>query len=155
MDDSSAAQTVRLRSSWRDVLALAGSLVMLAYAIHRLPAARSLLRLPRTPIDNSRIHDSAAEYRLLLDAGRVVPENATVLIRSGIGDAEKNTFLHRFGVALLPGRKVLPAVLDGRRVTPALEASADYVVIHGRGARLTDGVLLLETDDGTVWRRNR
>lgn len=144
-----------MRSSWRDVLALAGSLTMLAYGIHRLPAARALLRLPRTPIDNSRIHDSAAEYRLLLDAGPFVPENATVLIQSATGDVERDTFLHRFGVALLPGRKVVPAVVDERRVPPALEASADYLVIHGRGARVTDGVLLLETNDGTVWRRNR
>jgi hypothetical protein len=144
-----------VRSSWRDILALAGSLTMLAYGIHRLPGGRALLQLPRTPIDNSRIHESAAEYRLLLEAARVVPANATVLMRSVTGDAERDTFLHRFAVAFLPGRKVLPAAVDGRPVPAPLETSADYLVILGRGARVADGVLLLETEDGTVWRRNR
>ena len=144
-----------MRSSWRDILALAGSLTMLAYGIHRLPGGRALLQLPRTPIDNSRIHESAAEYRLLLEAARVVPANARVLMRSITGDAERDTFLHRFAVAFLPGRKVLPAVVDGRPVPAALVTSADYLVILGRGARVADGVLLLETEDGTVWRRNR
>lgn len=145
MDDSSAAQTVRLRSSWRDLLALSGSLAMLAYGIHRLPGADKLFQISGTPIDNSRIHESAAEYRLLVEADRVVPANATVLVRSVAGGVERDTYLHWFGVALLPGREVLPAV----------EARAEYVIVLGRGSEVANAKLLLATNDGTVWRRNR
>jgi hypothetical protein len=128
---------------------------MLGYGIHRLPDRSQLFRLPRTPIDNSRIHESAAEYRLLLEAGRIVPGDASVLIRSDSGSLERDTFLHWFAVALLPGRQVQPRVVEGRPIPAELEAEVDYLVVLGRGAGVADAQLLLATEDGTVWRRNR
>jgi hypothetical protein len=130
------------RPGWRDGLALLGAFVVAAYAVHRLPPARDLVHLPRTPIDNSRIRESAPEYRLLQDAAAIVPPAATVVVESASGDPKKDFYLQRFGIALLPGRRI---------VARDAGEQAGYVVLVGQGAAIDGGQPLLVTGDGSIW----
>lgn len=141
--------------SWRNALALAAALILVAYGFCRLPRWPELFRLPRTPLDHSRIHDSSAQFRLLLEAARVVPPGATVVMRGAQADARKDAFLHRFAVALLPGRRVLPAAVPGAPVSPSDEPGAEYVVILGPLRESVSGDLIAATPDGTIWRTRR
>jgi hypothetical protein len=59
---------------------------------------------------------------------------------------------HRLGVALLPGRLVIPAALRGVP-RPELAAQAEYVLVVGRQPATPPGDLLLACPEGTVWRR--
>jgi len=119
---------------------------MLSYAAWRLPPASAFRKLPETPIDNSRIHASAAWYRLLLEAARRIPAGATVLVRGATAQGDQDTYIQHFGVALLPGRRVLPPVLN-------IERLAEYFVIVGSGGPIDGAEMLMATADGSIWRR--
>lgn len=70
-------------------------------------------------------------------------------------DAYKDTYFYYYAVALLPGRRVLPAAMWGAATDPASWNAADYFVIAGSRPASPPGELLLESPNGTVWRRNR
>jgi hypothetical protein len=145
--------TERRGRFWREWLAIAFGVANLVYAAHRLPPAPVLVRRAGTPLDHSRIHSSAAEYRLLARAAQLIPVGVRVVVRSATDDAEREFFLHRFGVSLLPGRRVLPAAAIG---PPGRDAEAvDYAVVVGSPPVSGRGELLAADEDGSIWRMRR
>jgi hypothetical protein len=133
---------------------LAGSAILVLLALARLPPAESLLRAPETPFDQARSPSFAADWALLSRAAPLVPAGASVAARVEPPDPAVDTYLHRFAVALLPGRRVLPAALWGAPA-PELEREADYLVVLGPRPTEPPGELLLQTPAGSVWRRKR
>jgi hypothetical protein len=62
---------------------------------------------------------------------------------------------HRFAVALLPGRRVIPSALYGTFLPPELWKDAEYLVVVGPRPQTAPGRMLFETPDGSVWLRDR
>jgi hypothetical protein len=135
-------------------LFLVGAAVLLALGIARLPRASELTILPSTPFDRSDIRAMAPAYRLLLEAARVIPRGAVVFAVNEPRNPDRDTDFHRWAVALLPGRRVLPGAIWGGPAPLDLEKKASHVVILGRRPGRPPGNLLLETPDGSVWSRN-
>jgi hypothetical protein len=131
------------------LLALAGSAVLAGFSIAALPFSRGLFRAPRTPYGEN------ADWVLLQSAGPLIPPGSAVLVRAEPPDPVKDSYLHRFGVALLPGRKVVPAALWGVPTPADLQREAAYEVVVGVRPQTRPGELLLEVPEGTVWRRPR
>jgi len=76
-----------------------------------------------------------------------------VVVRTQPEDRTSETYYHRFALALLPGREVLPAAYYGVPTPPEVWNRAGYVVVVGKRPAQPLGRLLLETADGTVWKR--
>lgn len=91
-------------------------------------------------------------FTLLTEARAVLPAGATVTVVSEPPDATLDTDTHHMGVALLPGRLVIPSALFGAP-RPDLARQADYVVVVGGAPSRPPGERLLTHKDGTVWRR--
>ncbi|MFY9552280.1 MAG: hypothetical protein WAU32_14115 [Thermoanaerobaculia bacterium] len=134
-------------------VALLGAALIVGWGVARLPKRASYLRLSNTPIDNSGNKESAPAFRLLTEAAEVVPPGASVFVGHTVPDPIRDTYLHRFAVALLPERRVLPAAVWGVAVSPSPEPYADYVLLLGARPAVPRGKELLATPDGTVWRR--
>lgn len=135
------------------LLSLLGSAVLAGFSIAALPFS-GLLRAPRTPYDASD-PTTAASFILLQRADGLIPRGASVVVRSGSPDPNADTYLHRFAVALLPGRRIVPAALWGVASDPRDLANAQYEILVGRPASPPSDQLLLEIPEGTVWRRDR
>ncbi len=154
-DPSSPGRAADLLTSRRETLylalLLAGSAALSGLWISQLPLSATLLRPPSTPFDRGKA-PIAPIFRLLSRAATVLPDHARVVIRSEPRDASAETSLHKYGVALLPGRRVLPAALWSTP-TPDLDDQAEYVIVLGRKPSSAPGTLLFETADGSVWRR--
>jgi hypothetical protein len=133
-------------------LLLGGAALLTALAIARLPPPADLLRAPSTPFDRSD-PELAADYRLLQAAAAVIPPGASVAPLSQPRNPVRETELHRQAVALLPGRKVIPAALWD--VPTGREAEADFLIVAGPRPSPPPGTLLAETPGGSVWRRVR
>jgi hypothetical protein len=117
----------------------------------RLPSPLALFHPPQTPYDRGRRHLVPA-FALLNEARAVLPAGVSVTVVSEPPDATLDTDTHHMGVALLPGRLVIPAALSGVP-RPDLARQADYVVVVGRPPSRPPGERLLTRRDGTVWRR--
>ena len=130
-------------------LALAGSAILAGFSVAALPFSRGLFRAPRTPYGEN------ADWVLLQSAGPLLPPGSGVLIRTEPPDHVKDFYLHRFGVALLPGRRVVPASLWGVPTPADLQQEAAYEIVLGKRPQTPPGTLLLEIPEGTVWRRTR
>jgi hypothetical protein len=137
------------------VLPLVGSVVLTAFSIAALPFSRGLFRLPRTPYDAGDAASVVPGFVLLQRADGVVPLGASVIVRSEPSDATNDSYLHRFGVALLPSRKILPVALWGVPTPPNVIRDAEYEIVVGRMPQVPPGRLLVEIPEGTVWRRER
>jgi len=142
------------RNSLATWLALISAAVLAALALARLPRPADWLRAPQTPFDRSDAWPARTSYLLLLKAVTVVPAGGTVSIRGEPADPVADTFLFRHAVALLPGRRVLPAAIHDVP-TPDLERQAEYLVLVGPRPATPPGRLLSETPEGTIWRRSR
>lgn len=139
----------------RALLPLAGSALLAAFSIAALPFSRGLFRAPRTPFDTSPAAFITVPWIVLQRAEALVPPGASVVVRSESADASSDSYLHRFAVALLPGRRILPAALWGVPTDPAGLVAADYVVVVGPVPRPPPpGVLLLQIPEGSVWKRS-
>jgi hypothetical protein len=132
--------------------ALAGATVLIAVTVATLPPPRALLRAPATPLDRSLAGYLAPAFALIAEARRVVPPAARVTVTTEPLDPFLDNMTHRLGVALLPGRSVLPATLAGEAV-PAVASQSEYVVVVGGAPAAPPGDLLLARPEGTVWRR--
>ena len=132
---------------------LGGAALLTALAIARLPPLPDLVHAPSTPFDRSAMPASAVSYRLFQAAAVVVPAGASVVALSQPRDAIRETALHREAVALLPGRKVVPAALWG--APTGRESEADFAIVAGGIPSPPPGRLLLEMPGGGVWRRVR
>jgi hypothetical protein len=135
-------------------LSLAGSAVLTAFSIAALPFSRGLFHAPRTPYGDFSADFTAPAWILLSRADSLIPRGAAVLPRSEPPDPTTDTYLHRFAVGLLPGRKIVPAARWGIP-TPHDMAKAEYEIVLGRTPSPAPGLLLLEIPEGTVWRRER
>jgi hypothetical protein len=134
-------------------LLLAGAAVLTALAISELPHFPEALRAPSTPFDRNAAPAAVADYKLFQEASPVVPSGSSVAALSEPRNAVRETSLHRFAVALLPGRKVLPAAVWDSPTH--LEDRADFLIVAGGKPTPPPGRLLLETPWGSVWRRSR
>ncbi len=131
---------------------LAASALVLVASLARLPPLAAVAHPPATPYDRSPARHVAPAFILLEEAAAVIPRGASVTVTSEPPDPRRDTESHHIGVALLPGREVVPAALWGAP-RPDLAARADYVVILGGRPAATPGRLLHESPLGTVWQR--
>jgi hypothetical protein len=120
-----------------------------------LPFSRGLFRAPRTPYDASEANFTVPAWILLARAEPLIPRNASVVVRREPPDTTIDMYFHRFGVALLPGRRIVPAARWGVASTPEVLRDAEFEVVVGRTPARAPGRLLLATPEGTVWRRER
>lgn len=97
----------------------------------------------------------APGYALLAAADRVIPAGASVVVKTEPPDAVRETWYHRIAVALLPGRRPRPAAAYGQPLSPDLWGDAEYLVLVGARPVTPPGEPVLETADGTVWRRTK
>lgn len=142
------------RPDGRTFLPLAGSVVLTAFAVAALPFSRGLFRSPRTPYDASpSAYITVPAWIVLEKAEPLVPPGAKVVVRAEPRDPTNDSYLHRFGVALLPGRLIVPAATWGIPSEPALIQEADWEIIVGKRPESAAGSLVLEIPEGTIWRR--
>jgi hypothetical protein len=134
-------------------LFLGAGAILTALAISKLPHFPEVLQAPSTPFDRTPAPGAAADYKLFQEAASVVPPGASVAALSQPRNAVRETSLHRMAVALLPGRKVLPAALWNNPTH--LEGEADLLIVAGGKPAPPPGRLLLETPWGSVWQRGR
>lgn len=128
----------------------------MAFALASLPWSADLLRRPRTPFDNSAAGPAVASgYVLLRNAGASIPEGSTVVVQTEPRDSVRESYFHRFAVALLPGARVLPAAFYGQPADPSVFRDAEFVIVVGIKPAVPPGELLLDTPEGSVWRRHR
>lgn len=97
----------------------------------------------------------APGYALLAAAARRIPAGASVVVKTEPSDAVMETWYHRIAVALLPGRRPLPAAFYGQSLSPDLWRDAEYLVLVGAPPGTPPGEPVLETAEGTVWRRTK
>ena len=136
---------------------LAGAAALLGIGTARLPAPREIVRRPATPFDRSDSRQAAPACLLLSHAAAVVPAGAVAAVRAEPRNAVEETMLHFLGVALLPGRRVLPAAAWSQ-FTPEYDAQAEYIVVVGAPPPANYGgaerLRLVYSDPaGTVWKR--
>lgn len=141
------------RESVRILAPLVGAAVLVAFAGASLPWKSGLLARPRTPFDRSAADSVAPGFALLRDSDALIPRGAIVVARTEPRDPVRETYFHRFAIALLPGREVLPAAYYGMATPPEVWERAEYIVVVGKRPASPPGRLLLETPDGSVWRR--
>jgi hypothetical protein len=135
------------------VVLLGGSAVLALWALTRLPSPPELFRPPATPFDRTQGHAaSVPAFQFLSEAAKAVPRGATAAILAEPRDAARETTLHEEAVALLPGRRVLPAA-QWSFFTPEYEAQAEYLLVLGPPPAAPPGKLLLAGSGGTVWKR--
>jgi hypothetical protein len=138
----------------RTLLPLAGSALLASLSIAAIPFSRGL-RIPRSPYDASDAAFTAAAWVVLERAAAIVPPGASVVVRSEPPDPTTDTYYHRFAIALLPGRRILPAALWGTPTQPGPLREAEYEVVIGRPPAAPFGRLVLEVPEGTIWKRDR
>jgi hypothetical protein len=132
-------------------VALAGAALPLLAMLASLPSPLALFHPPQTPYDRSKRHLVPA-FVLLTEARSLVPAGASVTVTSEPPDPALDTDAHHMGVALLPGRLVIPAALFGS-ARPDLARQAEYVVVVGGTPTAPPGDRLLTRKEGTLWRR--
>jgi hypothetical protein len=144
-----------VRGLRRELLPLIGSAVLTAFSIAALPFSRGLFRVPRTPYDAGDAASVVPSFVLLQRADSLIPRGASVVVRTGSSDPTADTYLHRFAVALLPGRQIVPAARWGVPSEPQDLESAQYEVVVLGLPSPPRGRLLLEIPEGTLWQRDR
>ena len=141
------------RKTLRLLAPLVGAAILAGFAIASLPWGTNLFRRPGTPFDRSAASGVAPLYALLTAARTAIPEGASVVARTEPPNAVTETYFHRFAISLLPGRRILPSSFYGVFVDPQVWKDAQYMVVVGPRPVPPPGALVLETPDGTVWRR--
>jgi hypothetical protein len=137
------------------LLSLAGSAILAGFSIAALPFSRGLFQVPRTPYDASEATFTVPAWILLQRAAEVVPREASVVVRTEPPDPTNDSYLHRFAVALLPGRKIVPAALWSVPTAPEVLREADYEIVVGKAPPSPAGRLVLSIPEGSVWKRER
>ncbi|MDQ5858005.1 MAG: hypothetical protein M3542_06995 [Acidobacteriota bacterium] len=137
------------------LLPLAGSAVLAAFSIAALPFSRGLFHAPRTPYDASEAGFIAVRPWIVLQrAQSLVPPGASVVVRIEPGDPSTDSYLHRFAVALLPGRRIVPAALWSVPTDPAGLLTAEYIVVVGPvPSPAPPGVPLVQLPEGSIWKK--
>lgn len=143
-----------LRSTVRHLAPLSGAAVLAAFAIASLPWKDDLFRRPPTPFERSAAKVVAPLYAILTAARPFIPDRASVVARTEPPDAIQETYFHRFAISLLPGRRILPSASYGSFVEPEVWKNAQFLIVVGPRPAPPPGRLVLETPEGTVWRRD-
>lgn len=138
-----------MRGLRRDLLPLVGAAILVGFSIAALPFSQGLFHAPRTPYGEDPV------WILLQNAEPLIPRGAHVLVRVEPPDPVYDSYLHRFGIGLLPGRTIVPSALWGVPTSSDVQRQADYEIVVGKRPQSPPGRLLLETPEGTVWRRGR
>jgi hypothetical protein len=141
------------RESIRLAAPLVGAAVLVSFAAASLPWKAGVSTPPRTPFDHSAAIYVAPGFALLREADPAIPPGGVAVVRTEPRDPVQETYYHRFAVALLPGREIVPAANYGQPTPPEISDRAQYVIVVGPRPAEPPGTLLLETRDGTVWRR--
>lgn len=140
----------------RALLPLAGSAVLAAFSIAELPFSHGLFRAPKTPYDaGDAAYIAVSQWIVLQRGAHLIPPGASVVVRSEPPDPTTDSYFHRFAVALLPNRTIVPAAMWGTPTEPAWIREADYEVVIGPRPRDPPGRLLLEIPEGTIWKHGR
>ncbi|HLN81624.1 MAG TPA: hypothetical protein VK392_10570 [Thermoanaerobaculia bacterium] len=139
----------------RPLLTLAGAALLTGFSIAALPFSRGFLHVPRTPFGDVGTDFTVPAWVLLARADPLIPRGATVLPRSEPPDPTTDTYLHRFAVGLLPGRRIVAAARWFVPSSPEEMSAAEYEVVVGEKPQIPPGRLLLETPEGSIWRRGR
>ncbi len=142
------------RSTIRILAPLLGAAVLAGFSIASLPWKENLFRRPPTPFERSAAKSVAPLYAMLTAASSAIPDGASVVARTEPPDAVQETYFHRFAISLLPGRRVLPSAFYGGFVYPEVWKDAQFMVVVGPRPVPPPGTLVLETPEGTVWRRD-
>ncbi len=129
---------------------LAGSVVLAGWSAVRLPPAAEIFRRPQTPYDRSG--SGAADFRFLTEAASRIPRRTSVIVWSEPRDPTRETTLYISAVALLPGRRVLPAA-QWNIPTPEWEAEAQYVLVFGPSPHPSPGESVAVFPGGSIFRR--
>lgn len=137
------------------LFSVAGSALLAAFSVAALPFSRGLFRAPRTPYDASEAAFMVPAWIVLQRAAEVVPRDASVVVRAEPPDATSDSYFHRFAVALLPGRKIVPAARWGVPTDPVLLWEVDYEIVVGKSPPTPTGRLVLSIPEGSVWKRGR
>jgi hypothetical protein len=141
------------RDSIRLAAPLVGAAVLVSFAAASLPWRAGVSTRPRTPFDHSAAVYVAPGFALLRESDSVIPVGAIAVVRTEPRDPVQETYYHRFAVALLTGREIVPAASYGQATPPEVWGRAEYVIVVGPRPAEPPGRLLLETRDGSVWRR--
>lgn len=131
---------------------LAGSVVLLAFAVASLPWELGPRR-PLTPFDLSAASTVAPGYALLRSAAMVIPRDGSVATSTEPRDPVRESYFYRFTVALLPGRRILPTAIYGKFMDPDAWRDAAFQIVVGDKPAEPPGELILDTPWGSVWRR--
>jgi hypothetical protein len=132
-------------------LFLGGGAALTILSIANLPPPGEILHAPSSPFDHSGAAAAAPDYRLFRAAAAVIPAGASVSPISQPRNTVRETSLGREAVGLLPGCTVLPAAAWD---TPThLEDEARFLIVVGPRPSPPPGGLILETPDGSVWKR--
>jgi hypothetical protein len=143
----------RSRADKPTISALAGAALLAAIALRGVPWFAGLAP-PPTPFTHGVAFLGPA-YSLLRDAAPRIPAGASVVVLREPRDPGFESYFFRFALALLPGRRVLPAAMFDSFTLPETWAPAEYrIVVHGRPTSGEDE-LVLTTPSGTVWRRRK
>ncbi len=142
------------RESSQSFFFVLSATVLVGFSIAWLPPKKDLLKAPVTPFDRIPVPAISQIYRLLWRMSSILPEGASVTIRSEPRDPVFESSVFRSAVALFNGRKVLPAAIEGQPV-PGIESQADYVVVVGPKPASPPGTLMFECPGGSLWRRSR
>jgi hypothetical protein len=133
----------------RAALPLAGSAILVAVAVLRLPPPRLLLRQVATPFDRSKDPGAGAHLILLTQVSALIPKGASVAVRAASGDPTQSVYSTLQAMSLLPGREILPPESDIR------EARPDFLLLAGQADDDVPGRLLLRTPQGALWKLER
>ena len=137
----------------RVVVPLAGSAILVAFAVASLPWRFGILRKPLTPFDLSAADSVAPGYALLRRAATVIPSGTSVVARTEPPNAHQEAYFYRFAVALLPGRRILPTASNEQFIDPGRWRDAAFQIVVGGKPAEPPGELLLDAPWGSVWRR--
>ncbi|MGE5414845.1 MAG: hypothetical protein ACM3NW_11755 [Syntrophomonadaceae bacterium] len=142
----------RSRADIPTVLALAGAAALAAVALRGLPWTAGLVA-PPTPFTHSLTPSLAPAYALLVEADAVVPRGASAVVRAQPRDARLESHFFRLGLALLPGRRVLPSAEFDAFTPPEIGRAAEYEIVVGERPAEEAGEIALRTAEGSVFRR--
>ena len=147
------SQKSRRRPDIGTASALAGAALLAALALRGLPWGAGLAA-PPTPFTHSATPFLATAYALLRDADARIPAGASAVVLAEPRDARLESHFYRLGLALLPGREVLPAALFDEFTSGDTWAAAEYRIVVGIRPPAGEGVLVLQTPRGSIWRRS-
>jgi len=139
-------------SSLRRVAPIAGAVLLTIVGMVKLVLAPGFWP-PAYHFERWPAPHGAADFAFLSEAASVVPAGASVVALTAPPDLERDNYLHRLAVALLPGRRVVPAAMWSASTRSQALKAADFIIVVGGRPNPPPGRELLTLPAGSVWRR--